>query len=330
MHPNRQPRLIDVPASCEGMRLDRFLAARFTDRSRTSLAAAVRRGEVTEPGGRVLRASASVRSGQSLVVWIEGIAASTGPPPFPPILFEDDRMLVVDKPAGMLAHPTGTAFAWALVSLAKRRWPEREIHIAHRLDRDTSGIQVLAFDADANRALKHSVRDGAHKEYEAITRGVVRWDEASLTDPIGPADGVIRIQMAVRPDGQAARTDVTVLERSAMHTRVRCVLHTGRTHQIRVHLHHAGYPLLGDRMYGVPPEVFLRTLDHGADATVIAAAGAPRQALHARRITIPHPDGREMTFDAPLPDDMRRWFETPDVLPYDGTNLSEAAPEADE
>ena len=123
--------------------------------------------------------------------------------------------------------------------------------------------------------------------------------------------------MGVRPDGLSACTEVTVLERGPTMTRVRCVLLTGRTHQIRVHLAHAGFPIVGDRLYGVSPDVFLRILDTGVDDTIIEAVGAPRHALHARRITLPHPEGAELSLEAPFPTDLARWWADPSVLPFD-------------
>ncbi|MBA2322288.1 MAG: RluA family pseudouridine synthase, partial [Deltaproteobacteria bacterium] len=278
------PRLLDVPLTADGMRLDHFLARRFADRTRSWLARGIDGGGVRDAAGRPLRKANPVRAGMVLHLFLPGIAPGTEAPPLPTILHEDDRIVVLDKPAGMLAHPAGTDFAWAAVSLARERWPG--IDLVHRLDRDTSGVLVLARDIDTNRALKRIFHDGeAVKTYEALTRGEIGWDTAVLDGPIGPASGIIRIQMAVRPDGQSARTDVRVIGRRPGCTHVALRLHTGRTHQIRVHLDHAGFPLLGDRMYGVPPEVFLRTLDIGVDETVVIAAGAPRQALHARRVS---------------------------------------------
>jgi 23S rRNA pseudouridine1911/1915/1917 synthase len=177
---------------------------------------------------------------------------------------------------------------------------------------------VLTRDLDANRHLKAAVKGGSvTKVYEAIVRGVVPWDDAVLDGPIGPDGGPIRIRMAVREDGLSARTEVRVLERGAELTRVSCVLHTGRTHQIRVHLAHAGHPVLGDRLYGVPPDVFLHVLARGADRAAIEAAGAPRHALHAARVELPHPDGNRLSIEAPLPADLTRWWRDPSVLPHD-------------
>jgi len=303
-------REVVVPLTGDGMRLDRFLAGFFVDRSRTWLRRGIRDQQVRDPDERPLRASHRVKGGDVLRLYLPEIAPSTGPPPFPDVLYEDERLIAVDKPAGLLTHPAGSTFVWALVTLAKHRWPDDRIDLVHRLDRDTSGVIFLTRDLDANRALKLALKEGrATKEYIALCRGTPDWAERSLRGPIGYRGEEIRIQMAVRDDGLPAHTDVKVLERGDHLTRVHCRLHTGRTHQIRVHLADAGLPILGDRLYGVPPHVFLDTLDHGVTDATVAATGARRHALHAWRTTLPHPDGGDVTIEAPLPADMRQWWE---------------------
>jgi 23S rRNA pseudouridine1911/1915/1917 synthase len=313
-----QPRKIPVPERADGMRLDRFLARRFSDRSRAWFLKGIQKGEVCDDQDRPLRASARVRGGQILHLFLPGIAPDGPPPEMPPVVYEDEHVLVIDKPPGLLAHPTGTSFAWSVIGLARETWPGQDLDLVHRLDRDTSGCLVLSRDLETNRFLKRRFIEGdMEKHYIALVRGDVPWDQQTLEGPIGPKGGIIRIQMGVREDGQSARTDVTVLERKEALSRVTCHIHTGRTHQIRVHLDAAGFPVLGDRMYGVPPEVFLRTLDHGPDEQVIRAAGAPRQALHAARLSFPHPDGHTVHVEAPTPRDMTRWWAHPEVLPLD-------------
>ncbi|HMV69852.1 MAG TPA: RluA family pseudouridine synthase, partial [Myxococcota bacterium] len=303
-------RVLDVPLAGDGMRLDVFLARRFLDRSRTWLARGIRDGSVRRPDGRVLRGSAIVRAGDVLHLTLEGIAPSGPPPPFPPRLHEDARVVAVDKPAGLLTHPVGTDYAWALISLARRRWPHARVDLVHRLDRDTSGVQLLTLDLDANRFLKDRLHAAdTVKEYLALCRGEAPWDEADLRGPIGPAGGPIRIQMAVRPDGLEARTEARVIGRRGGLSLVRCRIYTGRTHQIRVHLAHAGLPVLGDRLYGVPPEVFLDVQERGFTEATLAATGAPRQALHAARVRLPHPDGGVLDLEAAMPADMAAWWE---------------------
>jgi 23S rRNA pseudouridine1911/1915/1917 synthase len=302
-------RELEVPPFGDGMRLDRFLAVYFHDRSRSWMNRGVREGLVRGPDERPLRPACRVRAGDTLRLYLPEIAPSAGAPPFPDVLYEDDRVIAIDKPAGLLTHPAGTRFAWAVISMAKQRWGSERVDLVHRLDRDTSGVLLLTKDLDANRSLKRALVDGdCAKEYLAICRGVVPWDELLVDAPIGYRGGVVRIQMGVRDDGLDARTTVTVLARHATHSLVRCRLHTGRTHQIRVHLEHVGHAIWGDRLYGVPPEIFLESLDHGLTDRVLAATGAPRHALHAARTSFPHPDGGWITVDAPLPDDMRAWW----------------------
>ena len=309
-------RLLVVPEGGHGMRLDRFLARWFRARSRAELVRGIKAGQVLDDLGHPLRPSARVRAGDVVHVGIPGLAPPEDEPPLPPVLYSDDRVLVLDKPAGLLAHPAGTEWAWAAVSLAKERWPGADL--VHRLDRDTSGVLVLALDPEANAWLKAAFKAGeVHKEYQALCKGSIPWEQRVLDGPIVPAGGEIRIQMAVREDGLTAHTEVEVLHRKPALTWVRCRIRTGRTHQIRVHLAHAGFPLVGDRMYGVEPWVFLRAWEEGVDEEVIRAAGAPRQALHAARVRLPHPDGHELEVQAPWPQDLSRWWATPEVLPLD-------------
>jgi 23S rRNA pseudouridine1911/1915/1917 synthase len=311
-------REVEVPAGAAGMRLDRFLARRFADRSRSFFARGIREGLVRDRDERAFGASHRVRTGETLRIYVPGVAPVTAPPPFPPILHDDGRIVAVDKPAGLLSHPSGTTFQWAVISLAKDRWPTERVDLVHRLDRDTSGVLVLSRDLETNRHLKRAVHRGAvSKVYEALVKGVVPWDQAVIDDPIGPDGGPVRIRMAVRAGGLPARTTVTVLERSPTMTRVSCELHTGRTHQIRVHLAHVGHPIVGDRLYGVPVPIILRMLDHGLDEQMIAAAGAPRHALHAATVELPHPDGHPLRFTAPWPPDLHRWWNDPSTLPHD-------------
>lgn len=315
------------------MRLDRFLAARFRGLSRTSLQKGIVQGLVTDSAGTKLRPASLVRSGQSIRIQIPEIAPTTPMPPFPAILHEDARLVVIDKPAGLVCHPRGTRFCWSVTALAKRRWADNDIDLCHRLDRETSGILILSKDADANRAIKAaSVRGNIRKEYDALCRGIVSMDHQQVIAPIGPADGPIRIQMAIRPDGLYSQTEVAVVARNAGWgdngmTWVRCRLHTGRSHQIRLHLSHIGHAIIGDRMYGVPPDVFIESWQHGVTTKTIVAAGAPRHALHASFVRLPHPDGGVLELTASPPEDFSRWWESPEVLPLDGWSEADSPEE---
>lgn len=311
-------REITVPPRGAGLRLDRLLHAFFKDWSRTELVKGIKQGQVCDTHGKPMRPSTRVRAGQRIVIGIPGIAPTEPPPTFPPILFEDDTVVVVHKPAGMVAHPSGSAFTWSVIALARLRWPTAEMDLCHRLDKDTSGVLVLTKDKGANQRIKSAFKAGdVEKTYEAICKGVIPWEEHTCTAPIGPRGEEIRVQQGVRDDGAFATTTVVVLDRAESLTRVRCIIGTGRTHQIRVHLEHLGFPIVGDRLYGVPPEVFLHTLTHGQDMWAREQAGAPRHALHCKEMRFPHPTQGVITVAASIPDDMERWWHRPECLPHD-------------
>lgn len=307
---HEQVRVIEVSASAAGYRLDRFLALYFSKRSRTELVRGIRSGLVTLSGSRTLRASYTLREGDVLHIAIPGIAPSEAKPPFPQIIYEDDRVAVINKPAGLLAHPAGGDYAWAVIGLARDQWPNDRVDLVHRLDRETSGCMVLSKDLEANRELKLHFHDRQDtlKEYIALTLGVVPWHRRRLDGRLGAEGGPIRIRQAVREDGLHARTDVTVLARGTALSIVHCRLHTGRTHQIRVHLAHEGFPLLGDRIYALTLDEALRGLEEGWDDEHTARLKVDRQALHAWRLTFPHPDGHLLTVEAPVPESFHAWW----------------------
>jgi 23S rRNA pseudouridine1911/1915/1917 synthase len=227
-------------------------------------------------------------------------------------------------------HPAGERFAWALIGLARSLRPGLRLDLVHRLDRDTSGVVVLTKDVASNAYLKRAIaqrRVEVDKQYVAIVRGQPIWESTRCDFPIGlTRDSLVRLRRGVREDGagEQATTCFEVLQRMAAHALVRCELHTGRTHQIRVHLEALGHPILGDRLYGQLDEVFIRTLDLGLDAVVRRAVGFPRQALHCWKMQLPHPRGGLLQLEAPLPEDMARVVEgAPPSWPDPGADPGE-------
>jgi 23S rRNA pseudouridine1911/1915/1917 synthase len=309
-------RELEIPERAAGMRLDRFVARWFNTWSRTQLVRGIKDGQIRDEAGKPLRASLRLTAGQRIRLFIPGIAPDSDPPPLPPILHEDERVIALAKPSGLMAHPAGDRFVWSVVQVARDHWGP-DVDLVHRLDRDTSGVILLTKDLAANRELKASLAEGrCVKVYDALVVGPVPWEQRRLSGRIGRAEGPIRIQMAVRGDGLAACTDVVVRAHRASLSWVECRIATGRTHQIRVHLADAGHAIVGDRLYGVSPDVFLRAWELGdADERTFEMAGARRHALHARRIEVPHPDGDSLVVEAPWPDDMSRWWDDPSVLP---------------
>jgi 23S rRNA pseudouridine1911/1915/1917 synthase len=303
--PQPNSRSVIVGTDGDGRRVDVYLACRFPNFSRSRIQKLITGGAVERVDGE-LKPSSTLSAGQELLVTAPGISPSGPPPPLPAVLHEDERLLVVSKPAGMLAHPAGLIFTYGLVGIARAARPEHEVDLAHRLDRETSGINVLTKDKAANAFLKSAFYDKKPaKTYRAIVHGEPDWDTMEVDAPIGRASGsIIRIRRGIASDGLPAQTTVTVLKRMGDLSLVEARPHTGRTHQIRVHLEHLGLPILGDKMYGQPDSTFTHMLDHGPDAVVREATGFPRHALHAAAITIPHPDGGWVTIEAPLSEDM--------------------------
>lgn len=286
------------------MRADVYLAARFDGWSRSAVARAIREGRVRS-AQRPLKPSSTLRPGEVLLVYVPQFAPTGPPPPCPPVLYRDERILAFDKPPGLLMHPVGRSFAWGLINLARIAFPDEPLHLAHRLDRHTSGVTLVARDDDANRYLKAAFKAREiKKSYLAIVRGEIDWDERVIDAPLGDDESSpIRLKRGVRPDGQPAITAARVLGRGGGLSLVRCDPLHGRTHQIRVHLDSVGHPILGDRIYGQPPEVFLSFYEGAALPDRDAMLGHPRHCLHAWRLRLSHPDGGDLTIAAPPPED---------------------------
>ncbi len=299
-------RQLTVPASAAGRRVDVFLSRRFPEWSRSLIARHIREGLV-DSDRRPLKASSALRAGELLRVFVPGIAPTGEPPPMPLVVYEDDHLLAVSKPAGLLVHPVGQRFEYGLIGLVRDARPGRVIAPAHRIDRETSGIVLLALSGEADRRMKEAFkRRLVQKSYLAIVRGQPDWQSTTVDAPIGKAGGELELRRAVRDEGDPATTRFFV---EALLPRelalLRCEPVTGRTHQIRVHLEHAGFPILGDKIYGQPDDIFLEGRSHGATPRVREAVGFPRQCLHAFTLAFVHPyTGAPVHIEAPLLPDM--------------------------
>ena len=307
-----------VPVESAGTRLDTLLAAQLASFSRSVLKRAIDAGHVTVDS-RPRKPSFRLEPGQ--LVRVEQLEAPpAGPEPEAidlDLLYEDDHLVAVNKPAGMVVHPAKGHWAGTLASalahhfgdqLSTTGGPTRP-GIVHRLDRDTSGVIVVAKHDQAHELLaKQFAERTTEKVYEAITLGLPDRDADIIDEPIGPHPHV-REKMAIRrdhPDARSALTKYEVVERLQRFALVRCYPKTGRTHQIRVHLAHIGYPVLCDKQYGGRNKITLSELQGGV-AKPEETPFLERQALHARSLSIDHPMSSErLTFESPLSDDLLR------------------------
>jgi 23S rRNA pseudouridine1911/1915/1917 synthase len=334
-----------------GLRLDRFLAKRCTWRSRTKIEELIEEEQV-ELAGRAARPSRKVRAGETVLVKLprprrEVELASLGPLPGLPILFEDEHLVAVDKPAGIPVHPGGRLLEDTVITRLQERFgaaaagasatsvvagasgsgksgardaaPPVVPKLCHRLDLETSGVLLVAkSDAVAAEMGRQMRRRETVKEYLALVHGVVPDDEFVIDAPIGdhPASQ-IHNRRGVVPDGSPSRTGVTVERRfeggggGRSFTLVRCRLFTGRRHQIRCHLHHQGFPIVGDKVYGLDETLFLAYFEERLDAEALRRLLLPRQALHATRLVVSHPKTKQpLEIHSPLPEDLKAFIAT--------------------
>ena len=315
------PQEFDVKPRTDGKRIDAYLASRFTDYSRSVIQRIIE-AEAVHVNGRPVKASYKVRSGDVVRVWLPELLDTAPVPEDIPIdvIYEDESLTVVNKPAGMVTHPAKGNWKGTLVNAIQFHYDTLSTvagvnrpGIVHRLDRDTSGLLVVVKDDIAHRkiALQFELRE-VHKEYLALVYGVPQRDSDYIERPIG-FHPVTREKMAIRTledGGKPAVTFYEVVERFAGYALVRCKPQTGRTHQIRVHLTHIGHPIVADKAYSGRDKLTLGELlgDHGdtRPETILI----DRQALHAYALRFTHPTtGKEISLSAPLPADMGRALE---------------------
>ena len=310
--------LYHISTAQQGIRLDRFLLQhrQTTDRlSRTSLQKLIREGAVTVNGKVTRHPSYSLRTGDCLcfAVPLPRPVETLQPEPIPlDILHEDAHLIVINKPAGMLVHPAGGVNTGTLVnallahstSLSSIGGVERP-GIVHRLDKDTSGLLVVAKTDDAHSRLSAQLETRAMtRRYVAVVCGIPTNASGTIDAQIARSRRDRRRMTTVVEEGRRAITHYEVTERYHNFAFLQLRLETGRLHQIRVHLQHIGHPVAGDPVYGGEKRAM-----HNADAGSVkqALAQLKRQALHANTLAFEHPVTRErLTFSAPMPADIQR------------------------
>ncbi len=301
-----------VGAENAGRRLDVFLSHKFR-RSRTSLTERLT-GCVFDGGGRPLRWSHRLRSGDVVVVHSE-----VRPEPAVEvryrIIFQDQWLVAVDKGPGAPVHPVRGFRTRTVLTRLREELGRPGLQLAHRLDRETSGVLLLAEGTELLRALMDAFASRrVKKEYLALVRGAPAWDRIRVDAPLSlDRSFPILCRMKVDPErGQKAATDFEVLARRADRALVRAVPHTGRQHQIRVHLLHAGHPVLGDKLYLEDGRPYLAMIRDRLSDSDLARLGHTRQALHANILELAHPaTGARLRLEAPLPEDLQTLLEEP-------------------
>ena len=296
---------VEVSQDRDGQRLDNFLSARLKGLPRSVIYRIIRTGQVRVNGGRAKPATrletgdvvrippASVRENKSGDI----------PPAVLQLLnrsicYEGHGVMVIDKPAGMAVH-SGSGLSWGVVDVVRKMRPGMNVDLVHRLDRETSGCLLLALDGDALRELSNQIKNKQiEKRYLCLLDGQLKHDLVEVNEPIGKFERSGQRFMRVDPEGKPAHTTFRLLESYGPCSFAEAQLHTGRTHQIRVHAAHLGMPLVGDKRYSpAPRQKFWK------------AQGVKRMFLHAHQVRFYTKDGQEQLVSSQLPGELSQMLE---------------------
>lgn len=293
-----------------GMRVDAFLTARLRGYSRARVQELIEQGRVFREG-RSAKAGGRLAEAQDVLVRYPRTAEPPARHDALRILHQDDSLVVVDKPGGVLSHPTDKILNNTVTTILARQL-RRKVFLAHRLDRETSGALVLALDPGCARGLyEQFLGRTVRKEYLAVVHGRTSWVRRLLDAPLGPEGGEIRVRQAVGA-GAPAVTEFKRLRLAGRFSLISARPRTGRLHQIRAHLAHLGHPVVGDKLYIGEGQAYMKAVRRQLAPEDLAALGAERQLLHAWRLEFSHPkDGRRLRLQAPVPADFPLRPENP-------------------
>ena len=299
-----------VPIQCHGMRLDQVAAELFPDYSRNRLATWIKEGRLMVDGRTVKPRDKATASAQVTLMVTHEPVIDWQPQRLPlDIIFEDEHILVVNKPAGVVVHPAAGHADGTIVNALLAHAPELDAlprgGIVHRLDKETSGIMFVARTSLAHKSLVAQLSERTvSRTYCAVCTGALTGG-GKIDAPID-RHPMARTKMAVVADGKPAVTHYRIAHRFKHHTQLQVNLETGRTHQIRVHMAHRKWPLIGDPVYGGRQ----RVPAGASDLLISTLRGFPRQALHAQALEFEHPaSGDWMEFETDLPDDLVNLLE---------------------
>jgi 23S rRNA pseudouridine1911/1915/1917 synthase len=322
-----------VPRESEGMRLDVFMVSQFRRTSRTRAQGIIKQSAYGQDGKR-LRPNDRVFAEQLVCLW-RAPWDEVSVPTEVPVLYEDEWLMVVDKPSGLPVHPTARYFKNTLIKVMEQERPGQFITLVHRIDRETSGTLIIAKDPETDRRMKKQLEERAdvEKGYRAITWGVpgegdfanrtglarndddpraFRFEQSVELDPTNSTG--VKMRLGISDQALHAATRFRILDVRARGDRryaeVQCDLETGRQHQIRIHLEALGAPIVGDKLYGPDERLFARGADGELTEEDHARLELPRHALHAARLAFNHPrTGVRLVVEAPMPEEMAEFWE---------------------
>jgi 23S rRNA pseudouridine1911/1915/1917 synthase len=298
-----------VETDFSGWRLDRYLKHKIPRLSRTRIQRVIELQLTID--GRAAKPSTSLRAGAQILIRRPARPEPEVPRTFG-VISDDGDVLAVDKPAGLPMHPTARYHFGTLTMLLREKFPREPLQIAHRLDRETSGLVLVARGPVAARGLKMAFAERkVKKRYLALVHGEVKDGIGTIDLPLRLSDGPLKVKMLIDERGLPSVTRWRRVERLREHTLLECRPETGRQHQIRAHLAAIGHPIVGDKLYGEDESLFTTFCDEGWSDELEARLGLRRQALHAWEATFPHPRTREpTTIQAPLAPDITAYMES--------------------
>ena len=296
---------VEVSQDRDGQRLDNFLTLRLKGLPRSVIYRIIRTGQVRVNGGR---AKPATRLATGDIVRIPPASLREKKPGEVPgavlaligksIIYEDQSVMVINKPAGMAVH-AGSGLTWGVIDVVRKLRPDRSVDLVHRLDRETSGCLLFALGGDALRDLNTQIKNKqVDKRYLCLLDGKLKQSLVEVNEPIGKFERGGQRFMRVDPEGKSAHTTFRLLENYADCSFAEALLHTGRTHQIRVHACHLGMPLVGDKRYSSAKRQKLWK-----------TKGARQMFLHAHQIQFHTLDGEEQLVNSQLPDELRHLLE---------------------
>jgi 23S rRNA pseudouridine1911/1915/1917 synthase len=315
VHQDAILKIYRVPAECAGMRLDVFMRSQLRNTSRTRARAIIEQS-AHAADGRALRANDRVKTDERIALWrepfeeLDDIAL--------PVVYEDEHLMAIDKPPLVTVHPTARYHRNTVIERLRKARPGAFLALIHRIDRETSGVLMLAKHIEAERAFKRLLEerslgggDAVKKSYVAVTHGVPEVAFCELPVELDTENSLrVKMRIAAPGAGLEARTGIEIVATRAGYGLCRLALHTGRQHQIRLHLAALGCPVVGDKLYGPDERMLARAADGELTEEDLLLLEHPRQLLHAERYDFTHPmTGHPLSLVAPLPQDLRTFWE---------------------